>query len=357
MVFILSFYSSILRPILFSLDAELTHNMAIHALKLGLSQHLSKSINPALKIKVWGLDFPTPIGIAAGFDKNADVFEALLNLGFGFVETGTVTPLAQRGNDKPRVFRLPEDKSIINRLGFNNRGLDPYTQKLKKWAELNAPGIIGANIGKNKLSKDHISDFVKCVSNLSNFASYLVINVSSPNTPGLRDLQTRNDLKALLIAVTEARNTSSNSPPLLVKIAPDLFGKDKQDIADVALETNIDGIIISNTTIGRPAGLKSSNKIEKGGLSGEQLFESSTQLLRDMYKLTEGKLALVGVGGVSNGAQAYAKIKAGASLVQLYTAMIYKGPGIALTVSEELATLLRDDGYSNISDAVGADHR
>lgn len=352
----MNFYASILRPMLFCLDAELAHHMAIQALKLGLNVRPSKSFDPILRTKLWGLDFPTPIGMAAGFDKNAEVFESLLNLGFGFVETGTVTPLAQPGNDKPRMFRLPEDHGVINRLGFNNLGLPPYVENFRKWLNRGGAGIVGANIGKNKNTEDGIVDFVTGVSALSDYASYLVINVSSPNTPGLRDLQGRDDLLALLTAVMRARSDSPKNPPLLVKIAPDLSDEDKQDIVDVAFETGIDGIVVSNTTIDRPETLQNKNKSETGGLSGEPLFEMSTQMLRDMYRLTEGKIPLIGVGGVSNGEQAYTKIKAGASLVQLYSAMIYRGPGIALAVAKELANLLRDDGYENVSEAIGADH-
>jgi dihydroorotate dehydrogenase len=342
--------------LLFCLDAERAHHLAILSLKLGLYPRSPKAPDPVLKTKLWDLEFPTPIGMAAGFDKNAEVFEALLNLGFGFVETGSVTPLAQLGNDKPRMFRLPEDGGVINRLGFNNRGLDSYTKNLKHWVDKNGSGIVGANVGKNKNTQDGVSDFVKGVSALSDYASYLVINVSSPNTPGLRDLQARGDLKLLLEAVMMARENSSNHPPLLVKMAPDLSYGDKSDIAEVAMETKIDGIVVSNTTIERPDTLKNNNKSETGGLSGEPLFEMSTQVLRDMYRLTDGKIPLVGVGGVSNGEQAYTKIKAGASLVQLYSAMIYRGPGIAVVIAEELAELVKNDGFSNVSEAIGADH-
>lgn len=303
------------------------------------------------------MEFPTPIGMAAGFDKNAEVFEALLKLGFGFVETGSVTPLAQPGNDKPRMFRLPEDQGVINRLGFNNLGLSAYTRNIKKWLDYGGAGIVGANVGKNKNTEDGIVDFVTGITALSDYASYLVVNVSSPNTPGLSDLQARDDLQDLLVAVLKARNESSKNPPLLVKMAPDLSEEDKRDIAEVAVATGIEGIVVTNTTIERPDSLKNKNSIETGGLSGQPLFEMSTEVLRDMYRLTDGKIPLIGVGGVSNGAQAYAKIKAGASLVQLYSAMIYRGPGIATTIAEELAALVKQDGYMNVSEAIGADHR
>jgi len=356
MVAVVNFYASILKPLLFLLDAESAHHLAIQALKLGAYSRNKIRPDLVLKSSLWGLEFPTPIGMAAGFDKNAEVFEALLNLGFGFVETGSVTPLAQPGNDKPRMFRLPEDCGVINRLGFNNKGLEPYTQKLKNWNSRGGSGIVGANVGKNKISEDGISDFVTCVSAVAEYASYLVVNVSSPNTPGLRDLQARDNLQKLLDAVMQARGDCAKQPPLLVKMAPDLSDEDMADIADVAMTTNIDGIIVTNTTIDRPASLLSQNKVETGGLSGEPLFEMSTQVLRDMYRLTSGNIPLIGVGGVSNGEQAYAKIKAGASLIQLYSAMIYRGPNIASVIAKELAGLLQQDGYTNVSDAVGADH-
>ncbi len=353
----MNFYASILRPLLFCLDAERAHHLALLSLKLGLYPRNSKTPDPVLATNLWGLSFPTPIGMAAGFDKNAEVFDPLLNLGFGFVETGSVTPLAQPGNDKPRMFRLPDDQAVINRLGFNNLGLEAYAQNIKKWSDQNGSGVVGVNVGKNKNTEDGVSDFVKGVAALSDYASYIVVNVSSPNTPGLRDLQARDDLKSLLAAIMQTRDECSKHPPLLVKIAPDLSEEDKIDIAEVASEIKIDGIVVSNTTIERPDSLKNDNRAETGGLSGEPLFEMSTQVLRDMYRLTDGKIPLIGVGGVSNGEQAYAKIKAGASLVQLYSAMIYRGPGIASAIAEELVGLVKKDGYANVSEAIGADHR
>jgi len=357
MVAVVNFYASVLRPLLFLLDAESAHHLAIQALKWGVYPRSVNPPDPVLKFDLWDLEFPTPIGMAAGFDKNAEVFEALLNLGFGFVETGSVTPLAQSGNDKPRMFRLPEDHGVINRLGFNNNGLVSYTQKFKNWNNRGGSGIVGANLGKNKTSDDKIADFVTGVYAVAEYASYLVVNVSSPNTPGLRDLQAREDLLELLGAVIRARSECEKKPPLLVKMAPDLSDEDMSDLAEVALATKIDGIIVTNTTINRPASLLSKNKVETGGLSGEPLLEMSTQILRDMYQKTNGDIPLIGVGGVSNGEQAYAKIKAGASLIQLYSAMIYHGPGLAVAIATELAGLLIQDGYKSISDAVGADHR
>ena len=342
---------------LFLLDAEYAHYLALIALKSGFYPRNKTVPDPILKSKLWDLEFPTPLGIAAGFDKNADVFRPLLELGFGFVETGTVTPMSQFGNDKPRMFRLPEDRGLINRLGFNNKGLKYYANNIIRWSIEGGNGIIGANIGKNSNTKDDISDFVSGVMALSDYASYLVINISSPNTPGLRDLQSRIKLRELLESAMLARGGAKKQPPLLVKMAPDLSATEINDVAEVAKETKIDGIIVSNTTVERPGVLKNKNKLEEGGLSGEPLFELSTELLRNMYRLTDGKIPLIGVGGISNGAQAYSKIKAGASLVQLYSAMVYQGPKIASNISEELACLLKQDGFNNISKAIGADHR
>ena len=349
-------YASIVAPLLFCLDAERAHSLALISLKLGFSPRYLEKPDPILKSKLWGMEFPTPIGLAAGFDKNAEVFKSLLNLGFGFVETGTVTPIPQKGNDKPRMFRLPEDLGFINRLGFNNKGLDYYTKNIERWRNQHGNGVVGVNIGKNANTADDLSDFVVGVNALSDYASYLAINISSPNTPGLRDLQSRIKLRKLLESVILARENSNKSPPILMKMAPDLDGSEIIDIAEVAIETKIDGIIVSNTTIERPATLKNKNRSERGGLSGEPLFEMSTDLLRTMYRLTDGKIPLIGVGGISTGAQAYEKIKAGASLVQLYSAMVYQGPKIALLIAKELALLLKKDRITSVSEAVGSDH-
>ena len=352
----MNFYTSILRPLLFSLDAERAHHLALMSLKFGCYPRYIKKPDPVLASKLWGLEFPTPLGVAPGFDKNAEVFIPLLKLGFGFVETGTVTPLAQIGNEKPRMFRLPEDFGFINRLGFNNKGLEYFKRKFMNWHNQGRKGVIGANIGKNKHTENNISDYVDSVTALSDFVSYIVVNISSPNTPGLRDLQMRVNLKELLEAVICAREESSKRPPILLKMAPDLSNFELRDIAEVAIETKIDGMIVSNTTVGRPNNLKDKNRYENGGLSGEPLFEISTKLLREMYLLTDGKIPLIGVGGVADGKQAYDKIKAGASLVQLYSAMVYRGPKIAYIIAEELASLIKKDGFSNIVEAIGVDH-
>ncbi|MGE3783803.1 MAG: quinone-dependent dihydroorotate dehydrogenase, partial [Alphaproteobacteria bacterium] len=272
-----------------------------------------------------------------------------------FVEAGTVTPLPQPGNPRPRVFRLEEDRALINRLGFNSGGLDPVVERLR--ARLGRGGIVGLNIGRNRDSADALSDYVESVRRGAAVADYLVVNISSPNTPGLRDLQAREALETLLRELVAARETTQRPTPLLVKIAPDLSEQQRADIAAVALSTGIDGIIVSNTTVARPPELRSPHAREAGGLSGPPLFGPSTEVLRDIYRLTRGELPLVGVGGVASADDAYAKIRAGASLVQLYTALVFDGPGLLGRVKTGLAELLRRDGFASVGDAVGADHR
>jgi dihydroorotate dehydrogenase len=308
--------------------------------------------DPILASHLFGLDFPNPVGLAAGYDKNAEAFIAALALGFGFVEIGSVTPRPQPGNPRPRLFRLGEDRAVINRMGFNNDGLDAVAARL---ARRQGHGIIGANLGKNKDSADAAADYVAGVRVLGPHADYLVINVSSPNTPGLRALQGREPLAALIAAVRGARK--AERPPLLLKIAPDLTESDKQDIAEVALSSGLDGLIVSNTTIARPDSLRSAAKAETGGLSGRPLFAPSTALLADMYRLTRGSLPLIGVGGISSVEDAYAKIRAGASLLQIYTALVYEGVGLIGRIKSGLVVKLRADGFTSLAEAVGADHR
>ena len=339
------------------LPPEAAHRATIRALAAGLVPTLGPHADPALAIRLWGRDFPNPVGLAAGFDKDAEAFAACLRLGFGFVEIGSVTPRPQPGNPRPRLFRLTEDGAIVNRMGFNSRGLGFAAARLARRDR--AAGIVGANLGKNKDSPDAAADYAAGVRALAPLADYLVINVSSPNTPGLRALQGREALSGLVAAVVAARAEAvpAAPPPLLLKIAPDLTAADRQDIAAVALDSGIDGLIVSNTTIARPAGLASRHAREAGGLSGRPLFGPATEVLADMYRLTGGRLPLVGVGGVAGGADAYAKVRAGASLVQLYTAMVYQGPGLIRRIQRELAALLRADGFESLADAVGADHR
>ncbi|CAO3351357.1 quinone-dependent dihydroorotate dehydrogenase [Azospirillum palustre] len=348
-------------PLLFRFDPETAHGLTIKALKSGLVPPARGRDEPALHTRVWGLDFANPVGLAAGFDKNAEVVDAMLNLGFGFVEPGSVTPRPQPGNPRPRLFRLVEQRAVINRMGFNNEGLEAFAQRLERRRDSakRAPGIVGANLGKNKDTVDAADDYVIGVRRLAPLADYLVVNVSSPNTPGLRALQGRDPLRALLERVLEARASCglTRNPPLLLKIAPDLTVEDKSDIAAVALESGIDGLIVSNTTIARPDSIPAAMRSEAGGLSGRPLFEASTSVLREIYALTGGKLPIVGVGGVATGEDAYAKIRAGASLVQLYSAMVYAGPAVVHRIRRELAELLRRDGFRSVADAVGVDHR
>ncbi len=343
------------------LPPEAAHRATIHALAAGLVPRAPARADPILRVGLWGRDFANPIGLAAGFDKDAEVHEACLGLGFGFVEIGSVTPRPQPGNPRPRLFRLPADGAVINRMGFNSRGLDHAAARLA--GRDRAAGIVGANLGKNKESADAAADFAAGARRMAPLADYLVINVSSPNTPGLRALQGREPLVRLVEAVQAARgaavppSSSLGPPPLLLKIAPDLTDEDKRDIAEVALDRGLDGLIVSNTTIARPASLRSPHAGEAGGLSGRPLFAPSTAVLADMYRLTGGRLPLVGVGGIAGGADAYAKIRAGATLVQLYTALVYQGPGLVRRIQAELAALLRADGFSGVAAAVGADHR
>jgi dihydroorotate dehydrogenase len=309
-----------------------------------------------LATRVFGLDFPNPIGLAAGFDKDAEVADAMLALGLGFVEVGTVTPLPQPGNPKPRLFRLREDRALINRLGFNSRGLAALERRLA--ARVRASGIVGANLGKNKESPDTAEDYRRGVKALAAHADYLAINVSSPNTPGLRALQERPALDALIRTVLAARAEASGAgPPVLLKIAPDLTAEDCRDIAEIALARGLDGLIVGNSTITRPASLRSRFKGEAGGLSGPPLMALSTRTLAEIYRLCGARVPIVGVGGVASGADAYAKIRAGASLVALYTALVYEGPGLIGRIKSELAGLLHRDGFRSVADAVGADQR
>jgi dihydroorotate dehydrogenase len=339
-------------PLIRLLSAEKAHNLSIAILKSGLVPRQPKDDDPALKITLWGLEFSNPVGLAAGYDKNAEVPDALLGQGFGFVEVGTVTPQPQPGNPEPRLFRLVEDLAVINRMGFNNDGMERVAENLRRRRK----SVVGVNLGKNKTTEDAASDYEKGVRTLGGLADYLVINVSSPNTPGLRALQSRTALEDLVGRARRALLELPKPPPLLLKIAPDLTEQDQREITDVVLAGGLDGLIVTNTTISRPAGLISANKSEIGGLSGPPLFDASTRFLSDMYRLTQGRLPLIGVGGITTGMQAYAKIRAGASLVQLYTALIYHGTIQVTRIKRDLVRLMRRDGFKTLSEAVGADH-
>ena len=363
----------LIRPLLRALPAEAAHRLTVRALAAGLGGLATGPAEPdppSLGQRLWGRDFPNPIGVAAGFDKDAEVPDALLRLGCGFAETGTVTPRPQPGNKKPRIFRLYEDRAVINRLGFNSRGLGPTLARLRARRRTRpSGGIVGVNLGKNRDSAEAAADYlegVRLVGRLADYlegvrlvgrlADYFVVNVSSPNTPGLRDLQRREILDDLLRQVVAARDEVAPGTPLLVKIAPDLTDEERADIAALAGPSGIDGIVISNTTVARPPGLRSAAAHEAGGLSGKPLFAPSTALLADIYRLTGGNITLVGVGGVASAEDAYAKIRAGASLVQLYTALVFEGPALIGRIKRGLAELLRRDGFSSIAEAIGADH-
>ncbi|KAM4614581.1 dihydroorotate dehydrogenase (quinone), mitochondrial [Discoglossus pictus] len=359
------FYAEYLMPVLQRVvPPELAHTLSVKVLSLGLVPQCKHHDSDKLEVKLLGHKFRNPVGLAAGFDKHAEAVDGLFKLGFGFVEIGSVTPNPQEGNPKPRVFRLPMDKAVINRYGFNSHGVDVVRQRLEerkeKQARLTFEGMpLGVNLGKNKTSEDAAADYTLGVRELGPLADYLVINVSSPNTPGLRNLQGKEQLHSLLAKVVKARDAlpCEHKPALLVKIAPDLSARDKEDIASVVTELGIDGIIITNTTISRPTTLQDPHRCESGGLSGAPLRDLSTETVHEMYALTAGKIPIIGVGGVSSGLDALQKIRAGASLVQLYTALMYQGPPVVRTVTRELEQLLTDQGFSCVSDAVGADHR
>jgi dihydroorotate dehydrogenase len=301
-------------------------------------------------VTVWGRQLPNPIGLAAGFDKNAEAPDALLGLGFGFVEIGSVTPRPQPGNPRPRLFRLPEDRGVINRMGFPGQGLDAALARLQRRPR---NGFVGVNIGANKDSSDRAADYVTCGAALAPYADYLVCNVSSPNTPGLRNLQGRAQLADLLKRVQDA--IAATPVPLVVKIAPDATDDDLDDIVAVSRELRIDSIIVGNTTLSRPPSLRSTRRQEAGGLSGTPLMALSTEVLRRTARRVERQFPLIGAGGVGSGADAYAKIRAGATLVQLYSMLVYEGPPLVRRIKDELAGLLARDGYSSVSQAIGAD--
>lgn len=351
--------SSLLARAASVLPEEIAHNAAIVSIKQGVYPTRALTPPSSLSCNCFGLSFPSPIGLAAGFDKNADVADKMLAMGFGFVEVGTITPRAQDGNPKPRMFRLKEDKALINRLGFNNRGMKVMRANLEAQRGAGMLGIVGVNIGKNKDTENALADYGAALTHLYDQGDYITVNVSSPNTPGLRMLQESNRLSELLDGLIEIRNAeadrSGRTIPLLLKVAPDLTSEDRADIAKIVTARDIAGIILTNTTIARPDALKSSKRGETGGLSGPPLKEFSLTSVKDMYRLTGGKLPLIGVGGISNASDAYRFIRAGASLVQLYTALVYEGFGLVEDITHGLAELLAKDGFKNIHEAVGAD--
>lgn len=347
--------------VLYTLPPETAHHAALYALEHHLVAGRDEADDPVLRTRVWDMEFPNPVGLAAGFDKDARVSDAMLALGFGFVEAGTVTPRPQPGNPKPRLFRLDEDRAVINRLGFNSGGVDAFALRLA--ARRQRPGrkgIVGANVGKNRDTMDAADDYVSGIEKVAGIADYIVINISSPNTPGLRDLQARAALDDLLRRSIAARNRAvpgARKPPLLAKVGPDLTQAQMVAIAEVALTTGVDGLIIGNTTVARPKDLRSRDRAEAGGLSGDPLFRPSTECLAEIYRLTKGRIPLIGCGGIADGATAYAKIRAGASLVQLYSALVFHGPGLVQRIKQELTQLLRRDGWNSVTEAVGCDCR
>jgi dihydroorotate dehydrogenase len=343
-------------PLLRWIDAEDAHRLAIHGLKF-LPPIKQRADDSKLAVRAFGLNFPNPVGMAAGFDKNAEVPDALLRLGFGFVEVGTVTPKPQSGNPRPRLFRLERDEAVVNRMGFNNDGAEAVLRRLASRAQL--PGIVGVNVGANKDSPDRVGDYVKLIEIFAPVASYFTVNVSSPNTPGLRNLQQGHILDDLLSKVLEARDRvreKAGDTPVLLKIAPDLSLAELDEVVHVARSRKVDGMIVANTTVARPSTLREASRAkEQGGLSGRPLFRLSTRMVAETYVRVEGAFPLVGVGGIDSGGAALTKIRAGASLVQLYSPLVYKGLGLVEDIKRDLAaTLLRTD-HESLSEIVGAD--
>lgn len=343
-------FYALARPILFLADAEHAHNLSLAALKFAPIP-MANDADPVLGQDFASLHFPNPVGLAAGYDKNAEVPLEILRLGFGFAEVGTLTPLPQSGNPQPRLFRLVEDRAVINRMGFNNAGQDAAIARLLKISGRAKSGPIGINIGANKDSTDRVADYVTGVRKMESLADYLTINISSPNTPGLRALQDKGALDDLLAQAMAARVQGKS---VFLKVAPDLQPADIDDIVEVAMARGVAALIISNTTIGRPA-LKSRHADESGGLSGAPLRDLAQQRLVDFRKASGGQIPLIGVGGIASAEDAYARIRAGASLVQIYSALVYEGPGLAKRINTGLARLLKADGFQSLADAIGVD--
>ena len=331
-------------PLLFALDAEKAHRLTIRALAAAGSRTGRVETSPRLAQTVAGLRFPNPVGLAAGVDKDGEAVAGFFGLGFGSVEVGTLTPLPQTGNPKPRLFRLAEDRAVINRMGFNNGGIDAALPRLPR----TRPGVLGVNVGANKDAADRVADYSTGVTLASKVADYVTINISSPNTPGLRDLQKGAALAELLAAANEARGLV----PLFLKVAPDLSSAEIDDIAKAAIDHHIDAVIVSNTTVSRP-GLTSRNADETGGLSGAPLAPLARQRLADFRTATAGKMPLISAGGIGSAEDAYARIRSGASLVQLYSALVYEGPGLARRIARGMEGLLARDGFANVAEAIG----
>ena len=343
---------SIFRPFIFSLDPEIAHELAINSLKFNV---LPKNIfqvenEELLETNLFNEKLPNPIGLAAGFDKSAEVYNSLFKLGYGFVEVGTVTPRRQLGNPRPRIFRLEKDQALINRLGFNNHGSEIVSKRISK----NLPnGFLGINVGPNKETKKKEEDYYLCLSRLALYAGYLTINISSPNTEGLRDFHDQHELEKLLTGINKIRKEKNISKPVALKLSPDINNSEISKIIELIIKYSIDGIIVSNTTDSNRENLTDFQKNEKGGLSGQPLRNLSTDLIRKFFKDTKGKIQIIGVGGVDSGQSAFEKISVGANAVQLYTGMVYKGPGVVRDMKKELISIIKKENFKNISEAVG----
>lgn len=350
----------VIRPFLLRMDAEAAHDLTLKILRGGFLPGIPAVSDPALEVSLWDRKFPNPAGLAAGFDKNAAVIGPMLNFGFGFVEAGTVTPKPQAGNAKPRVFRDARAEAVINAMGFPNEGAAAFQRNFEKFLACRPrpPGVIGINIGMNKDQTGPAKDYRMLIRALGPLADYLTVNISSPNTPGLRDLQQKDALAALLAEMMEERAKSCGAapPPLLLKLAPDLDENRQGEIAAVCLNAGIDGLILTNTTLARPETLPPAFAARKGGLSGAPLRDRSTGTIHNFYRLTGGRIPIIGCGGISEPEDAYGKIRAGASLVQLYSALVFRGPGVVRDINTGLLQLLKRDGFTRIGQAVGADH-
>ena len=341
---------NILRPLIFKFSPEVAHSLAIKALKLNNIPYSKPKDNHILETTFCEKKLSSPIGVAAGFDKNAEVYNPLFNLGFGFVEVGTITPKPQFGNPKPRVFRLEEDEALINRLGFNNSGSEQISQTIK---ENNKKGFLGINIGPNKDSTNRIDDYLICFRKFYNLADYITINISSPNTENLRDFHKQDELNSLIDKLKNEKKELNSNIPLAIKVSPDLNDDQINEVSKIIMEQEIGIIIVSNTTDKNRENLKNINKLEKGGLSGKPIEKISNEAISKFYKILKDKTKIIGVGGVSNGQDAFEKIISGATLVQLYTGMVYRGPRIASKISKELIDLLKNKGFKNVSEAIG----
>ena len=341
---------NILRPLIFKFSPEVAHSLAIKALKLNNIPYTKPKDNHILETTFCEKKLSSPIGVAAGFDKNAEVYNPLFNLGFGFVEVGTITPKPQFGNPKPRVFRLEEDEALINRLGFNNSGSEQISKRIK---ENNKKGFLGINIGPNKDSTNRVDDYLICFRKFYNLADYITINISSPNTENLRDFHNQDELNSLIDKLKNEKKELNSNIPLAIKVSPDLNDDQINEVSKIIMEQEIGIIIVSNTTDKNRENLKNINKLEKGGLSGKPIEKISNEAISKFYKILKDKTKIIGVGGVSNGKDAFEKITSGATLVQLYTGMVYRGPRIASKISNELIDLLKNKGFKNVSEAIG----